>query len=478
MEKIGRAIGRNTLLLVTTEFSSKLISILLIMAVARTLGPAAMGIYAFGLAFISIFAILVNFGFVTYIQREVGRSPQNAGQLFAQIFCLQVVIYLVCISIILPTSIALADTTLKKLVVWTLSAALFFQTSVNVTNAFFRAHLKVKYEAIVLLTMRITYAGAGLTALLSGQGLLTLVSIELIAWVGACFLGWWFFIKKIGNPFHRIRWSDLRDLIGKTREFLFIRILQTIFNTVDMLMLSVMAGDIAAGLYGAALRLISAFDFLPSAFTGAYFPAMSQVAHGDRSAFYDICKPYYKYLFIIGLGLALALGVFAEGLIGLLFGTEFLPAAKTLVILALGQIILFANWPLSNAIIALNRERKIRNVFGGCAVFSICMNVILIPHFKNDGSALAFLVSQSLLLCLQLHILGWDFARRMNLGMVSGRAITAALLALCLACVIGVEKFNVFVGAAVTGLSFFIFLVVMRSVTLKELLRVKEILGL
>lgn len=478
MEQTGRTIGRNTLLLVITEFSSKLISIVLIMAVARTLGPAAMGIYAFGLAFISIFSILVNFGFETYIQREIGRSPHSAGRLFAQIFCLQAIIYLLCLFIIMPTSIALADTSLKKLVVWTLSVALFFQTSVNITNAFFRAHQKVKYEAIVMFAMRTTYAGAALTALLSGRGLLALVTIELIAWAGACVLGWCFFLKKIGNPFHRIRWLDLRDLIRRTKEFFFIRIVQTIFNTVDMLILSVMAGDIPAGLYGVALRLLSAFDFLPNAFTGAYLPAMSRVSQTDRPAFCDICRPYYKYLFIIGLGLALALGVFAQELILLLFGKAFLPASTTLIILALGQIILFANWPLSNAIIALNREKNIRNAFGGCAVFNICLNLVLIPHFKNDGAAWAFVASQAGLLIWQLHILGWDLVKHINVGLISARAIMAAVSALCLVYVFGVEKLNMFLGGIIIGLGFILFLFLMRSLTPKELWKMKEILGL
>jgi hypothetical protein len=68
-------------------------------------------------------------------------------------------------------------------VVWLLSLSLCFRTNITSSICFFRAHQQVKYEALVVMSLRLTYGGAGLAAILSGQGLLTLAALELAAQV-------------------------------------------------------------------------------------------------------------------------------------------------------------------------------------------------------------------------------------------------------------------------------------------------------
>jgi O-antigen/teichoic acid export membrane protein len=303
----SRKIFHNTLVLSLTEIMARIMSLVLIMAVARKLGPELMGIYAFGVAFVGIFQIFVNFGLEPFIQREVSRRPEIAGRLMAQIFVLKLIIYLAAVILVLILGLAAADSGLKRQVVWILTGAMFFQSNFTATNAFFRAYQKAKYEAVVRMSMRLVYTSLGLAAILSGRGLLTLVTLEFIAQAGACLLAWSLFIKRIGNPFHAVSLSHLKELMQSARDFFLIRIVQTIFNSIDLVMLSLMAGDTATGFYSVAVRLTGAFGFLPTAFTGAFLPVISRQARTDQSAFVDTFRPYYKYLFIIGLGLAIAL---------------------------------------------------------------------------------------------------------------------------------------------------------------------------
>ncbi len=55
MNTDGRIIFHNTFLLSLTEFLARVMGFILIMVVARKLGPELMGVYAFGIVFVGFF---------------------------------------------------------------------------------------------------------------------------------------------------------------------------------------------------------------------------------------------------------------------------------------------------------------------------------------------------------------------------------------------------------------------------------------
>jgi O-antigen/teichoic acid export membrane protein len=476
MEAAHRRIALNTVLLSATELLTRLVSLVLVIFVARRLGPGMMGIYAFALTFVNFFDIFVNFGLDRYIQREVGRQPDLAGPLFSQVFTLKLLIYLSSAVLIVILSLTIVEGELKRWVVWLLSLSLFFRTNIISSNSFFRAHQQAKYEALVVISFRLVYGGAGLTAILSGRGLLTLAGLELAAQAGACFLAWWLFIKKIGNPFHRVNWRSLLDLARATKDFLLIRVALTIFISLNTFMVSFMAGDVVTGFYSAALRLSSSFDFLPEAFTGAFLPELSRRCAQGWEAFGAVFRAYFKYLLIIGLGLAAVLGGLAEGFILLVFGPAFKPAIPTLGLLALVLLLDFTTLSLSNGLIALDRERRIVWIILAAAGLNFCLNLALIPVYRQNGAAAATLVSEILVLLLMLQAMGWRQVRVLGLGGVMLRPLLAGLLTFGLGRALVAWQINFFAQLALMALGFLLFLVSTGALSREELLAAWELL--
>jgi O-antigen/teichoic acid export membrane protein len=468
VETTHRRIALNTLLLSITEFLTRLVSLVLVIFVARRLGPEMMGIYAFALTFVNLFDIFVNFGLDRYIQREVGRQPDLAGPLFSQVFTLKLLAYLAAAAVIVLVSLTFVDGSLKRWVIWLLSLSLFFRTNITSSNSFFRAHQQAKYEALVVISFRVVYGGAGLAAILSGQGLLTLAGLELAAQTGACTLAWWLFIKKIGNPFHRVTLSSLWKLVRATKDFLLIRVVLTIFASLNMFMVSFMAGDVVTGFYSAALRLSSSFDFLPDAFTGAFLPELSRRCNQGWEAFSAVFRPYFKYLLVIGLGLAAVLGGLAEGFILWIFGPAFTPAILTLALLALALVMDFTNLSMSTALIALDRENRIVRIFLAASVLNFSLNLALIPLYRQNGAVAAGIIAEVLVLCLQLRTLGWEAIRALGLGRVAARPLLAGLLAFGWARWLTLWHLNFFFTLALMALGFLVLLVLTGALTREE----------
>ncbi|MBI4643517.1 MAG: flippase [Deltaproteobacteria bacterium] len=478
MDTAPRRIALNTLLLSVTELLTRLVSLVLVICVARRLGPEMMGIYAFALTFVNLFDIFVNFGLDRYIQREVGRQPDLTGPLFSQVFTLKLLAYLAAAVVTVILSVTVVDSGLKRWVIWLLSLSLFFRTNITSSNSFFRAHQQAKYEALVVISFRVVYGGAGLAAILSGQGLLTLAGLELAAQGGACVLAWWLFIKKIGNPFHRVTFNSLLELARSTKDFLLIRVVLTIFASLNMFMLSFMAGDVVTGFYSAALRLSSSFDFLPEAFTGAFLPELSRRCTQGWEAFGAVFRPYFKYLLIIGLGLAAVLGGLAEGFILLVFGPAFTAAIPTLSLLALTLALDFTNLSVSTALIALNRENRIVRIFLAAAAFNFSLNLFLVPAYRQNGAVGATLAAEILVLFLQLRTLGWGLVRDLGLGRMAARPLLAGLLAFGWARVLALWQMDFFPTLALMALGFLLLLFFTGALSREEWLAAWEAIKL
>jgi O-antigen/teichoic acid export membrane protein len=427
-----------------------------------------MGIYAFALTFVNLFDIFVNFGLERYIQREVGRQPDLAGPMFRQVFCLKVLIYFASAVIITVLSLIIVEPGLKRWVVWLLSASLFFKTNITSTNCFFRAHQQAKYEALVVISFRLVYGTTGLAAILSGQGLLTLAGLELVAQAGACSLAWWLFVKKIGNPFNRVNWRQLLELVKSTKEFLFIRVVLVVLVSLNVFMLSYMAGDLATGLYSAAFRLTSSFEFLPDAFTGAFLPELSRRLNEGWESFCQVFRHYFKYILIIGLGLAAVLGGMAEGFIGWIYGPAFIPAVNTLVILALVIPLDCVNLSLSNALISLDREKKVVWTILAAVALNFSLNLALIPGYRQDGAVAATLVTQIGVLLLHLRAIGLEPLRILGLWRVAARPLLAAALAWALARWLTFCQVNFFASLALMGVAFLLLLTLTGALSREE----------
>ena len=454
MKASERKVALNTILLSSTELITKVVSLFLVIMVARRLGPENMGIYAFALTLINLFDVFVNFGLDRYIQREIGRRPDLTDALFARVFALKLMVFSLCAPVILILGLTIVDSDLKRWVVWILSLSLLFRANVASSNCFFRAHQKAEYEAVVVVGFRLTYGVAGLVAILSGYGLIALAVLELTAQAGACVLSWRLFSRKIVGPAastvvpgdsdklqspgllrgipKKVRWKEILDLARSARTFLLIRVVLSAFASVNMIMLSLWAGDVVTGFFSAALRLTSSLDFLPQAFTGAFLPVLSRQTAVGWNAFSDVFRTYFRYVLLIGLGIAAMLGGLAENIIGLVFGSQFQQSIPTLGILGLTLALDFCNNSLSNALIALDKEGRLAWIFSAATVANICLNVLLIPYYQQNGAAWAGFLSEFLVLVLQFRVLGWRRAGSLGLAQIAARPLAAALSAFVL----------------------------------------------
>jgi O-antigen/teichoic acid export membrane protein len=144
------------------------------------------------------------------------------------------------------------------------------------------------------------------------------------------------------------------------------------------------------GYYGVAIILSRIFLAIPGAIQIITFPASSEyLARKDLKTLQTMIEKSMKYTSCILFPIAVALGLFAGGVVGLLYGTEYTQSVGPLVILVVGSATLGILGSVGGTLYGLGRPELA--LMGGIATAStnVTLNLLLIPLFGIIGAAFA-----------------------------------------------------------------------------------------
>ena len=262
MTTARRRLVGNSLALMANQITQNATSLLLSMAIARTLGPYELGQYTLAFTFYFIFMTISSQGLKSLLTRELARHPEKAetslvsGSLLQFMFSMVAYGLLVLIVLLLPYRGA------TRVICWIVGAALVPYGVSNIAEAIFQSREKIQIIAISTVPIYILRLIVMFLLLRGKQGInmvgLTLVISEVVILV----IEWAFALRMLKQVSWRIDWSFMRDLATRARTFLAIESISVVKSRMQVLLLSLIAGETVVGLYGAAVRWTQAMCLL------------------------------------------------------------------------------------------------------------------------------------------------------------------------------------------------------------------------
>lgn len=163
------------------------------------------------------------------------------------------------------------------------------------------------------------------------------------------------------------------------------------FNSIDTLMLGVMASTQQVGLYSASYRVLNQVLVTYYLLVNVLYPRFARQAIEGRVR---ALRPTIM-LSLLGAGFAVAAVVTAirQPLLRILFGSQFLAAGLLLLLLAWAIPLDFLTTYLTAAYAAWGMEKKILLCTGVAAGINIVLNLIWIPQYGATAAAVNTLVS-------------------------------------------------------------------------------------
>ena len=474
---IVQRITKNTGFLFLGDVISSLLGILLVVFLARYLGAAEYGKYAFAIAFASLFLILADMGLSVISIREIARNNQKASEYLTTISLIKSAFSLVMFGVIAITVNLLNYPSYTITIVYILGLDNILDSFGRFFRSIFRAFERMEYVAITRIIERVLVVGAALIALFQSHELMVVVLAILLAQMFSLLITMFLCIKKFTKPRLVLDLALAKHLIKIAIPFALTTIFASVLFQTDTVMLSVMKGDTVVGWYNAAYKPIAGILFLPTVFIGSIFPVLSRYYITAKDSLVTVYEKSLKLLATLAAPIGIGIMLIAGRIILFLYGEEFANSVIVLQILAWSVSLIFIVTLFGHTLASINRQVVDMGVVGFCALLNIVLNFSLIPSLSYTGAAIASLISQAVVFTIEFTYLQKRLYQ-VNLVRIVAKPLIAALIMGVLVYVLdhtlGTSTVNLFVIIFGAVISYGLLLHLFKALDRQEIAAVKD----
>ena len=169
----------------------------------------------------------------------------------------------------------------------------------------------------------------------------------------------------------------------------------SIYNKIDVTMLSVIATDEAVGFYAYAQKTINMVLTMANAVTAALLPRLSYYYENDKEGFYKLLNKGFEILCVMALPLTAGMCLVASQAVRFLYGEAFTPASLTIQLMC--PLILikgFGDLFCYQLVYSTKNEKIILPAAASASVINVIANATLIPVLLQNGAVIASVFSE------------------------------------------------------------------------------------
>lgn len=470
---VVQRIAKNTLALFIAQFVVTILSMLLSIFIARLLGSSVFGEYSFILAFTAFFVIFSDLGYNLLLIRTVARDKTQANRYAGNILGLRAVLSLIIfISIVITINILNYPLHIKG-IIYLFGIYSILGSLSGVFKVTFRAFERMEYESGITILSNILRVTLGLIVLFLGYGLLELVLVFLFSGIIDLLLCLWVTEKKIVKVKLSFDINFIKNTIKISLPLGMLSIFGLIFVRIDTIMLSIMDSFDVVGWYNAAYYLVLGFKPIPYLFINALVPVMSIYYINSKKSLNLMYEKAFKYLFILGLPLAIGLTLLADKFIILFYGQQYFNSIIALQILAWDVLLIFSYSALGGLLISIDRQNAMAGLLGLTALINVILNLILIPSYSYIGAAAATIITEVILLILYAVYISKTYYKLPFHKIVIRPIMAGCIMSLFLYCF---NFINLFLLIIFSAIIYFMVLYLVKGLSLEDMDIIKKAL--
>lgn len=384
----------------------RVISLVVIIYLARYLGTAGFGKYNFIFAYLAFFGVITDLGLQQILVREMSRDKSVAPKLIGNAYLIRLIltVFAVVLSLIIISFMSYpADTTTY---IYIAAFTVFFISFSDFYATIFQANLKMEYREIAKLAFKILSAILIFWVIFS-HGTLMHIMIALVFSEMVKTLISYLFSRKFVKPRFEIDLGLWKYLFKEALPIALAGVIHIIYFRIDVVMLSMMMGDAEVGLYSAAYKLSEPLSLIPAALMMSMFPIMSASFKSSEERLLKSYRLSFKYLLIITLPIAIGTMLLSDKIILLIYGAEFTGSAVALKILIWALVFTSGGAIFWSLLTSIGKQKLGTYITALCAFGNITLNFILIPILSYTGASIA-----SVMTALLAFIMGFYFVSK------------------------------------------------------------------
>lgn len=177
-----------------------------------------------------------------------------------------------------------------------------------------------------------------------------------------------------------------------------------VYVLADTTMLDILCDPSTVGYYTMSLKIVKLIRSLVAAISAVFLPQMSYLYHnGQKESFLALVDKGFHILMTLALPAAMGLFLISDDAINTLFGSGFAPSILTTRILAVSIVTVALSNYIGMQILVTIGQEKITTLSTVCgAVTNIFLNYFLIRTWRQNGAAVASIITEGIVMFVQL----------------------------------------------------------------------------
>lgn len=388
-----RAIAWNMSILMLGKLVTALLGLATVVLLTRHLGTTGYGYYRTVLAYLSFVTILTHFDLTLIVLRDISQKEGEQQSIIGNALSMRLMVtagtlvFAAAIAFLFPYNVIVHQGILIGILSYTavsghrLLLAVFQQ--------------KLLQWPVVLAEV------AGATVMFAGIWLLAHLNAGVLAAVGTLVTGdvvtfglSWLLARRLVAFRLQFNWQEWRRLAVMVLPLAGAEILSLIHYRADALLLSLLQPAADVGFYGIAYKLFETLSQTPFIFAGLMMPFLTQHALRDDEQFHRYLSAAIDVLILSAIGVVAVMLTFAQEIVIIAGGRDFLPAASAMRVLSLTFAILSLSTICKYAVTALDRQQVMLWGQGAAAVVGLTAYLLLIPSYSYVGAAWGTVLAQ------------------------------------------------------------------------------------
>ena len=395
--ELGRRLPSNTSWLLFDKVSRMGLGLIVVVWIARIVGPAEFGVFNYATALVSMVSALSALGLQGILTRDLVRTPAARAELLASALALRLVASLAGVVVAMVAIWVLRPGDQLAAVLVLILALSALPQCADIIEYECQSRLQAKpivvlrncaFFSFVLVKSGLALWGAGIVLFAASN------TAEIV--MAGALMAWYAHSRGIPLSLAHASWSACRNLLRDCLPVVISSVAILIYMRIDQLMLGQMLGDEAVGMYSAAARVSEAWYFVPVSIMVSVAPLLTKWHQEGTAVYAKRLRQLMTGMLWLGIAVAALLTWGGHSLVHLLYGNAYSPASTVLIVhawtgpfVALGLVT--GSWFLNNGLL---RYSMFQTLIGATA--NIALNLLMIPRWGAAGAALATVVSQAI----------------------------------------------------------------------------------
>lgn len=327
----SKRIFKNFFSLNLLQLSNFIFPLIILPYVVRIIGVENFGLVSFAQAFITYFILISDYGFNLSGTSEISlnRNDQTKiSEIFSSILILKLFLGVICTVVIVIIVFSIEIFSTHSFLYLICTGILF--GSILFPHWFFQGIEKMEFIPVINIIIRIIQLIL-IFILINEQDdyvmyMILISAAQLLIGVSGLIFSTIYFKIKLVIP-------SINTLAGylKSGFSLFsAHVGINIFTNSSVFVLGILSGNYAVGIFSAADKIRQAFQSIILAFTMSTYPNAVSLIKEASTSFINFIKKTLSVSILIGFILSLLLFIFAENIIIILFGDEFVNSIEIL----------------------------------------------------------------------------------------------------------------------------------------------------